>query len=187
MDGIEGSLDWAALSVDSVGSETLLRTGRTTRSEPMSAGDYLHVIGMLRRYGIRIKVNTVVTQSNLEEDLTTLIIEARPERWKLLQVLPVSGQNDFVVDPYVVSSEEFERYVESSRRVEQFGINVVPESNDLMTGSYVMVDPAGRFFDNVSGAHTYSRSIIDVGVDEALRDVSVDSGKFLSRDGLYDW
>ena len=87
----------------------------------------------------------------------------------------------------MVSPEEFDRYVASTRRVEEYGINVVPESNDLMTGSYVMVDPAGRPFDNVSGAHTYSRSIIDVGVDEALRDVSVDSGKFLSRDGLYDW
>ena len=187
LDGIDGSLDWSALSVDSVDSDTLLRIGRTTRSGPMSEGDYLQVIGLLRQYGIRIKVNTVVTQSNLEEDLTTFIIEARPERWKLLQVLPVSGQNDFVVDPYVVSPEEFDRYVELSKRVEGFGINVVPESNELMTGSYVMADPAGRFFDNVSGAHTYSRPIVDVGVDEALRDVSVDRGKFISRDGLYDW
>ena len=50
-----------------------------------------------------------------------------------------------------------------------------------------MVDPAGRFFDNVSGAHSYSRPINDVGVDEAVRDVSVDRGNFISRDGLYDW
>ena len=186
LDGIGGP-DWSALSVDSVDSDTLLRTGRTTKSGPMSESDYLQVIGLLKQYGIRIKVNTVVTQSNLEEDLTTFIIEARPERWKLLQVLPVSGQNDFVVDPYVVSSEEFDRYVELSRRVEGFGINVVPESNELMTGSYVMVDPAGRFFDNVSGAHSYSLPINDVGVDEAVRDVSVDRGNFISRDGLYDW
>ena len=134
LDGIGGP-DWSALSVDSVDSDTLLRTGRTTKSGPMSESDYLQVIGLLKQYGIRIKVNTVVTQSNLEEDLTTFIIEARPERWKLLQVLPVSGQNDFVVDPYVVSSEEFDRYVELSRRVEGFGINVVPESNELMTGA----------------------------------------------------
>ena len=60
------------------------------------------------------------------------------------------------------------------------------ETNDLMTGSYVMVDPAGSFFDNVAGSHTYSRSIVEVGVDEALKDVSVDSEKFLSRKGLYD-
>ena len=91
LDGIDGSLDWSALSVDSVDSDTLLRTGRTTRSGPMGEADYLQVIGLLRQYGVRIKVNTVVTQNNLEEDLTTFIIEARPERWKLLQVLPVSG------------------------------------------------------------------------------------------------
>ena len=67
------------------------------------------------------------------------------------------------------------------------GITVVPESNDLMTGSYVMVDPAGRFFDNVSGTHTYSRPILEVGVEEALRDISIAPEKFLSRGGSYDW
>ena len=65
---------------------------------------------------------------------------------------PVKGQNDIVVDPYVVSPDEFEGYVALSQRVETYEIKVVPESNDLMTGSYVMVDPAGRFFDNTSGA-----------------------------------
>ena len=81
-------------------------------------------------------------------------------------------------------ADEFDRYVQINRRVEAYGITVVPESNDMMTGSYVMVDPAGRFFDNVAGSHTYSRSIIEVGVDEALKDVSVEPGKFLSRNGL---
>ena len=41
----------------------------------------------------------------------------------------------------------------------------MPESNELMRGSYVMVDPAGRFFDNVEGGHTYSRPILEVGVE----------------------
>ena len=132
-------------------------------------------------------MNTVVTRRNLKEDLTDFIVEAHPERWKLLQVLPVKGQNGHTVDPYVVSADEFEDYVESSRRVEACGIKVVPESNDLMTGSYVMVDPAGRFFDNASGAHTYSRPIFEVGVEEAFRQVLVDSRRFQSRDGLYDW
>jgi radical S-adenosyl methionine domain-containing protein 2 len=56
-----------------------------------------------------------------------------------------------------------------------------------MTGSYVMVDPAGRFFDNTAGAHVYSRPINEVGVNVALKEVSVDPGKFRLRDGLYDW
>ena len=187
LESLNGTLDWATLSVDSVDAGTLLRTGRMTRFGPMNECDYLSVIGILRRHGVRIKVNTVVARSNLGENLTGFIVRARPERWKLLQVLPVKGQNDALVGQYALSSDEFENYVESSRRVETFGIRVVPENNELMTGSYVMVDPAGRFFDNVSGTHTYSRSIVAVGPEEAYGDVSVDPDNFLARDGLYDW
>ncbi len=134
-----------------------------------------------------MKINTVVTQATLDEDLTDFIIKARPQRWKLLQVLSVSGQNDATVDQHLITAEEFDRYVLINRRVEAHGVTVVPENNDLMTGSYVMVDPAGRFFDNVAGVHTYSQPILEVGVEEALREVSVDADKFLSRSGLYAW
>ena len=187
MGSVSGSLDWAALSVDSVDPDTLQRTGRTTRSGPMSRCDYLRVIGILKQENVRVKINTVVSRATLEEELTDFIIEARPERWKLLQVLPVSGQNDATVDEHLISDEEFDRYIQINRRVEAHGITVVPENNDLMTGSYVMVDPAGRFFDNVVGAHSCSRPILDVGVEEALKDVSMDARKFLSRSGIYAW
>ena len=122
LESLNGTLDWATLSIDSVDPGMLLRTGRTTRHGPMNECDYLRVIGILRQHGVRIKVNTVVTRSNLEDDLTGFIIRACPERWKLLQVLPVEGQNDALIGQYAVSSDEFENYVESSRRVETFGI-----------------------------------------------------------------
>ena len=187
LDSVHGSLDWVALSIDSVDPDTLLRIGRSTRAGPMGELDYLRVIDLFRRYDVRVKVNTVVTRINLDEDLTGFIVKARPERWKLLQVLPVDGQNDSTVGEHLVSDDEFVRYVLVGRRVEEHGITVVPESNYQMTGSYVMVDPAGRFFDNVTGAHTYGRSIIEVGVEAALSDVSIEPEKFLARGGIYGW
>ena len=187
LESVKGSLDWVALSIDSLHPDTLLRTGRTTREGPMSELDYLRVVDLLRQFGIRVKINTVVMRSNLTEDLTDFIFEARPERWKLLQVLPVSGQNDGGVDEQLVSIDEFQEYVERTRLVEMAGVAVVPENNDLMIGSYIMVDPAGRFFDNVAGHHTYSRPILEVGVEVALRDISIDPERFLSRGGSYDW
>ena len=187
LDRIHGSLDWAAISIDSVNPDTLRRAGRTTSLGPMSAQDYLRVVGILKENLVRIKVNTVVSRSNLHQDLSEFMIDVRPERWKLLQVMPVGGQNDSVVSDHLISAEEFWVYVKNSRRVEEHGITMVPEDNDLMTGSYVMVDPAGRFFDNVAGSHTYSRPILEVGVEESLMDVLVDVGKFLSRNGLYAW
>ena len=77
---LNGGLDWAALSVDSVNQDILLQMGRTTRSGPMSESDYLGAVRVLREYGVRLKVNTVVTRNNLNEDLTDFIVEARPER-----------------------------------------------------------------------------------------------------------
>ena len=187
MSSVRESLDWVALSIDSVDPVTLLRTGRVTRCGPMTQDDYLRVIGILKSYNVRVKINTVVTQANVEENLVDFIIRAHPERWKILQVLPVKGQNDSAIGDYLISAGEFERFVRVHCTVASHGITVVPENNDLMTGSYVMVDPAGRFFDNVAGAHTYSRPILEVGVEEALKDVSVDAGKFLSRSGVYAW
>ena len=87
----------------------------------------------------------------------------------------------------MITHKEFASYVLRNRHVESLEMAVVPESNDLMTGSYVMVDPAGRFFDNVDGTYVYSRPINQVGVDVALREISVDPDKFRLRDGLYDW
>ena len=153
------------MSIDTVDPDKLIRIGRTTRAGPLSEADYLHIMEMLNQRHIRLKINTVVTRENYDEDLTGFIAKARPKRWKLLQVLPVTGQNDGLVDNLVITDEEFTRYVARNRHVESLGIAVVPESNDLMTGSYVMVDPAGRFFDNVDGTYVYSRPINQVGVD----------------------
>ena len=61
------------------------------------------------------------------------------------------------------------------------GVAEIPESNELITGSYLMVDPAGRFFDNTAGTHMYSRPINEVGVDAALREVSIDPDRFRLR------
>ena len=56
VNSVKGCLDWVALSIDSVNPSTLPRTGRTTRSGPMSAHDYLSAIEILKRNDIRLKV-----------------------------------------------------------------------------------------------------------------------------------
>ena len=64
---------------------------------------------------------------------------------------------------------------------------MVPEDNDLMTGSYIMVDPMGRFYDNVDGRYRYGRPILQAGVEGALQDVRVDRDTFERRGGRYEW
>ena len=187
LDSMQGSLDWVTLSIDTIDPGKLKQSGRTTIKGPMSGADYLQIADMLVQRGIRLKINTVVTPLNWEEDFTGFIACARPERWKLLQVLPVSGQNDAAVDQFITTKEQFNAYVDRNRSVEGAGIAVVPESTELITGSYLMVDPAGRFFDNVAGTHRYSRPILAVGVEAAIKEVNSIPERFIERGGLYDW
>ena len=96
------------------------------------------------------------------------------------------GQNDKRIADFIVSHDEFARYLVCNKpTVLQGGIKVVPESNELMPGSYIMVDPLGRFFDNTKGEHTYSSPILDVGVAGALREVESYPERFDRRGGLY--
>ena len=187
LDGISGSLDWIALSVDSDNPETHRRSGRAVDGHPLSTGRYLEASRSIKQRGIRLKINTVVTCHNRNEDMTAFIREAGPERWKIMRALPVAGQNDHNAGSFEVTYEQFQEYVKRGRSVERGGILVVPEGNDLMTGSYVMVDPLGRLFDNTKGSHTYSRPILEAGVAGALQDVKIDPEMFGKRGGRYEW
>ena len=187
LERLSGTLDWIAVSIDSVNTVTLREIGRARRSGgPMSANDYIEVADDIKRHGIRLKVNTVVNRHNHAEDLSAFIKRAGPERWKIFQALAVEGQNDEHIANLTVTSEQFAAYLKRNRNVGG-GVVVVPESNELMTGSYVMVDPAGRFFDNTKGRHTYSKPILEAGVSAALKDVEIYAERFVARNGRYDW
>ena len=188
LNNLNGSLDWIALSIDTLNPKKLKHLGRVIRGNtPISQDEYLRIISDIQLHGIRLKINTVVTSATWQDDLTSFIRLAKPERWKLLQVLPIKGQNDAHIADFKISTEQFEAYVQRNCTVENDGISVVPENNELMTESYVMIDPAGRFFDNAQGAYTYSLPILEVGVEEALKEVLIDPERFLRRGGNYDW
>ncbi len=190
LDAVGAYLDWVVLSIDSTDPRTHERMGRRIAGKvgrALSVEHYLAVAAELHRRNIRLKVNTVVTAENAEEDMGEFLLALRAERWKVLQVLPVVGQNDGKVEPLLIDELTFHRYCTRHQRVADAGICLVPEDNDDMTGSYAMVDPAGRFFDNTAGRYRYSRSILDVGVATAWQDIRFDARRFEERGGIYDW
>lgn len=184
---INNKLDWLVLSIDSLNEQTNITTGRTFKSKPFSEDSYLKIIHDIKQGGIRFKINTVVTSKNHHEDLTHFLKIALPERWKVLQVLPIKGQNDKHFEDFKVSGHLFNNFVMRHKKIEEFGIAIVGETNDLMTGSYMMVDPAGRFFDNTRERYTYSDPILKVGIHTALSQVDHDYKKFIDRGGIYEW
>ncbi|MES2394893.1 MAG: viperin family antiviral radical SAM protein [Bacteroidota bacterium] len=181
------NLRWLTLSIDSLNTETNTSSGRALASrQPIAKEQYRLLIEQARRLGMRIKINTVVHQLNWQEPLWELMAEVKPERWKIFQVLPVAGQNDLHYEDYSISHEKFGAFLNLNEKAKQF-TTIVPETNQLMRASYVMIDPAGRFFDNDSGKHRYSQPILSVGIDNAIEQIKFDSEKFNERGGLYNW
>jgi len=185
-------IDWIGLSIDASSDELHVEIGRGLRSDLARASSH-HLTEAKAAWqrctsrGIRMKLNTVVCQSNLHDDMTDLVLELRPERWKIFEVLPVKGQNDGDVEPLLLEEGEFQTWVERHAHVADEGIQFVPESNDLMRGSYAMMDALGRFYSNVDGGHSYGPSILDVGVLEAWGRNRFLEDRFHNRGGVYDW
>ena len=187
LEGLQGTLDWVTLSIDSLSAQVNTLTGRALKRGAPDEEQYHDLVTLVREQGFRLKINTVVTSANKDEDMTEFIRWAHPARWKIFQVLPIDGQNDHTLGGLTVTDDEFAAYAEHHFELTSKGIIVVPESNELMTGSYLMVDPAGRFFDNTKGHHTYSEPILEVGVTQALQEISANSTTFDQRGGRYEW
>lgn len=185
---MQGVLDWVAISIDSASDGTLVQLGRAVRGRSAIPRErYVEIAAMVRQAGMRLKINSVITSVNAAEDMSEFIRELAPERWKVLRVLPVEGQNDGRVEPLLCGDEDFARFVERHQALEADGIAVVPEDNEDMRGSYAMVDPAGRFFDNASGGHSYSAPILQAGLQDAWSQVTFSMDRFLDRGGAYDF
>lgn len=184
LDDCDSQLDWVGLSVDSGLESVQAQLGR-------GAGDHIaksiaHA-DELRRRGIRVKLNTVVTALNWQEDMSELVRRIRPDRWKAFQVLEIQGENDGKVGPLLITSDQYGQFVARHQHLAAEGLGLVPEDNDAMRGSYVMINPQGQFFTNEHGRYLVSEPILAVGVERALASVRWREDKFAARGGLYAW
>ncbi|MFK8055939.1 MAG: viperin family antiviral radical SAM protein [Saprospiraceae bacterium] len=184
----EGKLDWIALSVDSVSPKVNFESGRKVpgKSGVLSYQDYCSIVDLVSDAGIRLKVNTTVHRLNLKDSMTSFINYARPERWKIFQVMGVESENQEAINSLGISPDEFSCYINRHAELEKV-TRIVPETNEVMRGSYAMVDPAGRFYDTSSGSHFSSSPILDVGVITAYQEVHIDESRFIERGGLWGW
>lgn len=181
-------LDWITLSVDSLVATTNLKTGRAVSGKrSIAESEYYKIVDKIKSYGYQLKINTVVSSENCNEILIDFIEYAQPSRWKIFQVLPITGQNDLKVNGFIITESVFNQFLENNKTTSDNKIVSVPETNTQMKGSYVMVDPAGRFFNNATGKHYYSNPILEVGCNDALEQMNYDTLKFEERGGLYDW
>ena len=185
---VKNDLDWVAISIDSVSIDTNQKIGRFMRSSIVPDFNwYSEKASLVKQFGLKLKINTVVNHHNYEESqLSELINKLQPMRWKIFQALSVKGQNDNFFHELEITEKQLNTFLKLNK-ISESAYSVVVENNQNMRGTYVMVDPAGRFYDNTKGYHSYSKPILEIGVFEALNQVIADFDAFVNRGGLYNW
>ncbi|GHT62962.1 radical SAM protein [Bacteroidia bacterium] len=182
---ISSYLDILAISIDSLNLETNIKIGSNQSGKILSINNLRNISTACQCFGVQLKINTVVSKFNHTEKLTDFVNEMQPFRWKILQATEVKGQNDCNFEEVAVSTDDFLYFCSRNSKGLLPEIKVVKESNELIKGSYIMVDCLGRFFDSSQSCHNYSAPILEVGVKNALNQINVDSQKFIARNGNY--
>jgi radical S-adenosyl methionine domain-containing protein 2 len=182
----KSNINWIAISIDSLNENTLFDVGRKTKTTTLSKKQYREICYLIKNKGIKLKINTVVFGKNKDDNMSEFILDVSPERWKVFKVLRIEGQNDNMID-MDVSDDDFLNFKRKHDFSNKHNIDIVFEDNNAMTGSYLMIDPAGRFFDNTNGFYKYSNSILNIGVNQALSEIKFDFDLFKERGGLYSW
>ena len=179
LEKLKGELDWIGVSIDSLNETTNNLIGRTNKKKI----NYLELCLKIKKAGFRLKINTVVNSFNCNDDLNNFIDKVKPDRWKVFQALRVEGQNDKQFDEIKVSKEQFESFISNHKHQK----SIVVEDNEAMTGSYLLIDPQGRLFENSKGKHTYSKPLQDNDIDICLSEINLDREMFVKRGGIYEW
>ena len=177
-------IDVFGVSCDSFIKETNIKIGRGKKGENVKK--LFEIRDLCREYGIKFKLNTVVCKYNKDENMVENIQKLNPDRWKVFQVLMVRGENEDSsklrdVTKFQISKEEFQQFVERHKEIKC----MIPESNNTMKSSYLILDEKMRFLDKGDGEELCSESILDVGVENALKNIVYDEKEFKKRKGDY--
>ncbi|KIK97541.1 hypothetical protein PAXRUDRAFT_214771 [Paxillus rubicundulus Ve08.2h10] len=184
-------LDVMAISCDSFDPETNIKQGRAEHATSAThIGTVFKVAQWVKDRGIKVKINSVITINNWEEDMNDQIEELAPFRWKVFQVLLLDAENTGAATGSLrdarhltITREQFQAFLD--RHASQTCL--VPEDNESMKDSYLNLDEEMRFLNCQDGRKQPGRSLLKVGVQASLLDSGFDEKAFLNRGGIFDW
>jgi radical S-adenosyl methionine domain-containing protein 2 len=185
-------VDVLGVSVDSFDPQTNAAIGRGGDANNQHAERVLRVRALCAEHDIIFKMNTVVCSLNWQEDMADHVRKLDPKRWKVFQVLLLKDENSGGpgelrdARPLVISNDQFWSFVNRHRGK---GVDdvLIPEPNDVMQNSYLLLDEELRFLDCSNGGKIPSKSILEVGVEAALMQAGFDDDAFMKRGGVYEW
>lgn len=181
------NIDLIGLSIDSSNEEINYQLGRCMTNNNEKIKPYSHVnliknrVELIKRFNIPLKINTVVTSLNWNEDLSDLIAQLNPMRWKILELTLLSEARFAFTSKFEsLKRWQFEKFIQTHKN-----LNPIIESNDVTYDSYLMISPNGKFFQNSLGEYYYSDRILEIGIRKAFEQIKFSFVNFKTRGADY--
>lgn len=187
-------------SVDSINADTNKKIGRCDKNGNGVSGEKIVMLcELIKKHapGCRIKVNTVVSALNKDEDLSGFIASAGINRWKILR-MKLFKYGDFSNSDIEISDEKFNKFVKQN-------VGECPEENpgnknccrkytgeagtievvleDSLKASYIFIDSNGCLLDNALDTVTHI-AICDCKKEaftDGLKRLTFDEDLYMSR------
>ena len=173
----KGKVSCIGISVDSLSRDTNMAIGRCSCNRVIALEDLTRLSDVMHECNIDLKINTVVSKLNVDEDLSPLYKALKPRKIKLFQMHLVDGIND-CAKSYEIVESQFEAFC---NRHKAFQSIMVAEPDGSMENSYLMVNPEGEFQLNNHGTYQSFGSLKSAPLHEILKEAPMDSIKFESR------
>lgn len=165
------------LSIDSKSSKTNVAIGRCCNNKTLSGRQAVRLAKAIHGKGIKLKINTVVSKLNANENMAVFYERLKPDRLKLIQMEVVNGINDDA-SQYQISKEAFDEFC---KRHKKCCSDTVCEQSSSLENSYLMVNPQGEVLLNDGGKYETYGNCLEKDLDDILKLIPFNIEKFNER------
>lgn len=170
--------DMIGFSIDSLNEKTLFNIGRRdANNKVMSREEIIDLLNYTKEQNpkAKIKVNTVVSKLNKDEQIVGLEDSAHIDRWKFLKIEPFDYRG-FSNKELLISDKEFDGFL--SRNQRKYGEMVIERT---MEHSYLIIDNFGNLLDDKNYRYTVLGNLMYEPFEEVIKKYSLDKEKYDNR------
>ncbi len=174
----QGKVETIGISVDAVSERTNCMIGREQQGRSLSKAQLCDIVDWIHKYGIKLKINTVVSKLNLHEDMLSLYERIKPNRLKFLYMHVLENINSGA-NELKPTREEFESFVAKNRY--EYADEVIIEAEGSMQNSYLMISSGGNVFLNENGEGKTYGNCLEQELHEICAELPFDNEKYNLR------
>ena len=175
---VGGLLDMVGISIDAANKEGNERVGRCCRGATPDFTELKKAVDVLHANDVKLKINTVVSKLNLNEDMASVYELLQPDKVKLVCVHKVENINGGMGD-LIPTFEEYVDFVQRNGAIKN--CRVVLEGPGYMQNAYFMINPQGEVFMNERGEEKKYGSCLKRPLTEIFESMPLDIEKYFER------